>query len=949
MSKRWRYLLWGSYCLLCAPIFSHAQSGLTLGVTQFRPLPIMLEQYQPLAEYLSAELGIPVELHLLEREELVTGSAIHHVDLLLTNPFHYQVLRHHSGLTSALATVATLEQGHATSSLGGVIFTTADRDDLNTLSDLRGQRVATPGESFLAAYQAPAYELLTIGIRLHADTQVLVVGSHDDVITAVLEGHADVGLIRTGIIEALTQRRQLDPNRLKVINRQQFAEFPFVVSTRLYPEWPMLALGHFDQALLRRLIIALLALEADHPAAQAAGIAGFRPAVNYLVIEHLARALRLPPFDQAPPVTGYDVWRQYQGLIITTAVGLVLIAALALVLLHRNRQLSQAFTAQERIRQALHHSENRLRSTLQDLPLGIVAADLQTYNLVFCNQTFTQMSGYSSDELRHMTPRDLHPAAELPRVQVEFAKFMRGDTSATLGITLLRKDGRQFPVDIYRSRTQLEGRSMVLGAFVDISAREQAEQERLMRRQMEAANQAKSTFLANMSHEIRTPLNAIIGFTQLLGRDQQLNPQQREQIQTIARSGEHLLTLINDILDFSKIEADQVALNLSAVNLNDVINDVEQMFRQRAHAQALQLLVEPITGTQHCFYTDEAKLRQVLINLVGNAIKFTEQGTVSLRAWAEPPSDTSSMWRLSLAVEDTGPGISEEDQSHIFDAFQQAQHRHHIGGTGLGLTISRALIELLGGQLSVRSQLGQGSCFRCDLPVEEAEARSDCRTETSRAIIGVPPRIPPWQILVVDDRKDNRDLLRDLLQPLGFEVIEASNGQEAVSAFAQHPSDAVLMDIRMPVMDGFEATQQIRATEAGRTVPIIAVTASVSADDQQQMQNSGVDQCVRKPFQMDELLAALGRALKLDYCYAESSTLDLDPTPRGELTRATLALLPPERLTALRQALSAGDMEQFAMVLTQVAEVDETTAHQLGQLAHNYDYTALWELLGLEE
>lgn len=624
-----------------------------------------------------------------------------------------------------------------------------------------------------------------------------------------------------------------------------------------------------------------------------------------------------------------------------------MIAILVIVLLHRNRQLSQAFATQETIRQALYESEHRWRSTLQDLPLGIIAADIETRNFIFANNTMSRMLGYSPEELHRMTPMQIHPPAEFPRIQLEFDKFIRGDTSATQDIRVQCKDGRQFPVDIYRSPTTLDDRSVILGAFVDISAREEAEQERLRRYQVEAAHQAKSTFLANMSHEIRTPLNAIIGFTQLLGRDQQLNPQQREQIHTIARSGEHLLTLINDILDFSKIEANQMTLNLSEVNLTDLITDVERMFYQRAQAKALQLMVEHSTHVPQCIYTDEAKLRQVLINLVGNAIKFTEHGHVSLRVWAEPPSDTPSTWRLSLAVEDTGSGISEEDQSHIFDAFQQSRHHYHAGGTGLGLSISRALIELMGGQLSVSSQLGQGSCFRCDFPVEEAETRSDSRTEASEAIIGLPPRSPPWRILVVDDRKDNRDLLRDLLQPLGFEVIEASNGQEAVSAFAEHPTDAVLMDIRMPVMDGFEATQQIRATEAGRTVPIIAVTASVCADDQQRMLGSGVDHYLRKPLQLNELLAALGQTLKLDYCYADAP----DSLPSTPLTATTLAALglPPELMTALRQALSAGDMHQFATLLTQVADTDETVAHQLGQLAHDYDYAKLSELLDLKE
>ena len=321
-----------------------------------------------------------------------------------------------------------------------------------------------------------------------------------------------------------------------------------------------------------------------------------------------------------------------------------------------------------------------------------------------------------------------------------------------------------------------------------------------------------------MSHEIRTPMNAILGFAQVLERDPSLTPQQAEHVRIIARSGGHLLHLINDILDMSKIEAGRTTLNEVDFCLHDLLSDLELMFRSRADAKGLQLLVERDESVPRYVTADEGKLRQVLVNLMGNAVKFTETGGVALRVRVEAVEgktveDKASL-RLMAEVEDTGPGIPDTDMYQIFDPFQQAATGVKAGGTGLGLAISRKFVEMMGGELTVTSQVG-ASCFRFNALLAQAGDIAEQEKPVLPCVVGLEPGTGPFRILVVEDIPDNRTLLCELLRPVGFEIEEASNGVEALDVFNRWSPHAILMDMRMPIMDGYEATRRIKATAAG--------------------------------------------------------------------------------------------------------------------------------------
>ncbi|MEI6708795.1 MAG: response regulator [Methylococcales bacterium] len=464
------------------------------------------------------------------------------------------------------------------------------------------------------------------------------------------------------------------------------------------------------------------------------------------------------------------------------------------------------------------------------------------------------------------------------------------------------------------------------------------------RDEAEAANIAKSVFIATMSHELRTPLNAILGFSELMSMDSSVTTSQKDTLAIINRSGAHLLRMINDVLDISKIEAGHLELEIKAFDLPKLIEDIGDMFSIRAQNKQLSFKVEIASNIQQYIKADSSKLRQILINLLGNAIKFTHDGGVILRVSTQPLADDVLVMLLVIDIVDSGSGIATDQQADLFKPFVQlTQENSDVKGTGLGLTISKSLIKLMGGSINVSSILGVGSTFTIELRVPIASADSVVITEKIPPVKSIAPNQPQWRLLIVDDNFDNRLLLVTLLKSVGFDVREAENGQQAVNIFEQWQPHLIWMDMRMPVMDGYQATSKIRQLKGGDVVKIIALTASAFVDQHDSIINAGCDAVLHKPFHAPEIFAVLTKQLGVKFIYDDSpSTVTL---PTVKVTAQMLNTLPVALQQQLYEAALNLDIEETDAVLSQIRQFAPDIADGLHELAESYRFDQIIQLI----
>lgn len=500
--------------------------------------------------------------------------------------------------------------------------------------------------------------------------------------------------------------------------------------------------------------------------------------------------------------------------------------------------------------------------------------------------------------------------------------------------------------DLVRARTsELEESNRQL--HDEIREREQLETDLIQAREAaEGANRAKSVFLANMSHGIRTPMNAILGYTQVLQRDSTIGAIQREYVDVISRSGEHLLGLINNILEMSKIEAGRATLNPEEFDFLAMLDDIDAMFRVRTNEKGLALEVIRDGSIPRYLYGDSGKIREVVINLLGNAVKFTDRGRIGVRVTATADGADPSAETLCLEFADTGCGIAPDEIARAFEPFEQTRSGRFQGsGTGLGLPISREYARMMGGDLTVQSVVGTGSTFRFTFCAKVAHA-CDVRGNmglTACQVVGLVPNRSVPKVLVVDDDEASREALKLHLEMVGFNVREASNGKEGVAITGEWRPDVVLMDLWMPEMDGLEATRRIKASPLGPTTPVLAVTASVLGESEKEAIAAGADGFIRKPFRKAEVFSELKRVLGVEYVYEESvekagdSSLDAEGGKRD---------VPAQLVRSLSDAAESGDGLKLRRLIDEHrSELGAELAQDLADLANGYEYAGILHAL----
>ncbi len=522
-------------------------------------------------------------------------------------------------------------------------------------------------------------------------------------------------------------------------------------------------------------------------------------------------------------------------------------------------------------------------------------------------------------------------------------------------------------------RKKLEHYNLRLEDLVEkrtVELKETNEELQRATQQAKSANRAKSQFLANMSHELRTPLNAILGFAQIISYTPQLPPETQDNLAIIQRSGTHLLTLINQVLDFSKIEAGHITVNEKSFDLFHLLHEVHDMFSLRTRQKGLSLSVDVAPDVPRYVRTDDVKLRQILINVLNNAMNFTQEGgvTVRVKAQREEGNDEGEKTNIEgqkelpihllFEIEDTGVGIAPEEMDTLFEAFAQTESgRQAQEGTGLGLPISRKFIQLMGGDITATSDIGHGTTFRFTIHITSIDNTDIEKTHPSRHAVALEPGQPCYRLLIVDDKPDNRALLVKLLNPFGFELREATNGQEAVVLWNAWKPHLIWMDLRMPVMGGYDATKRIRNDELSMkhefiedskhqtpNTTIIALSASTLDDERTTALANGCDDFLRKPFLEADIFDLIQKHLGVRFVY-ESSQREAgnreQVIEQERLTIETLAALPADLLVRLKHAVTACEMDAIAQVIAEIRAHDSSLADALTGFAEDFDYASI--------
>lgn len=597
-----------------------------------------------------------------------------------------------------------------------------------------------------------------------------------------------------------------------------------------------------------------------------------------------------------------------------------------------------------------HARETTLRELLDSVPDAMIVVD-RGGEIRRVNPQVEHLFGYDEGVLAGLSVQKLIPGRDWT-AGGDLNASERGASEVGMELMGRARDGSEIPLEIGLSPFHEPEGMMTVVTMRDITERRRYETQLKVARDLaESANRTKSDFLSHMSHELRTPLNGILGYAQIMERDPEANAHQRDSLESIIGCGDHLLSLINDVLDLSKIEAGCIELVVAPCDLYDLVKRVGGIVRQRAIGKGLDFVVEVSPEVPRIVRTDGPKLRQILVNLLGNAVKFTEVGGVTLRVVEQPKG------RLCFEVVDTGVGMPPEDLEDIFDPFKQVEAGKAAGGTGLGLAITKRLAEVLDGEVRVRSEVGKGSIFTVTLPLEEATVEEASGLEEgAESAIGqlvLGPGQDGAMILVADDRESNRKILERMLGMAGFGVLLADDGDTALEILrGGERVDLVLMDVRMPRLNGIDAVRAIRADAELAGTTVIAVTASVFPEFREKALAAGFDDFLGKPFRIDALMGLLQKHLELEFV-TEEGREDAGGAGDGALPGEVVVAveIPGELVARLRAALKIKSLTALKAGIGELAEVPGAgpVAEELSLMARRFDFQGMADKIEIFE